>query len=101
LEAPYLNVLAEKEYTLPKFPKISAISWNKYLDKNVTCSVSFRPKNIDKDSESYYKVRSDDRPVIETEDKLIKNLNLDDDFVGPNLQYFIGVQSSSNEESKV
>lgn len=34
LETPYMNVLAEKEYTLPKLPFVTAISWNKYLDKN-------------------------------------------------------------------
>lgn len=53
--------------------------------------MSFRPKNIDKDSDGYYKVRSDDTPIIETEDKLVKNLNLDENFIGPDLRYFIGV----------
>jgi len=80
-----MNVLAEKEYTLPKLPFVTAISWNSYLDKNQTCKVTFKPSNIDKDSTSYYRVKSSDEPIIETENKLVKNLNLDENFVGPNI----------------
>lgn len=70
-------------------PSIEAISWNSYLEKNMTCTLYFNSTNIDAASTEARKVQSDNKPLFETNPNIIKNIYLDQHYVGPNLKYEI------------
>lgn len=70
-------------------PSVEAISWNSYLEKNMTCTLYFNSTNIDAASTEPRKVQSDTGPLFETNPNIIKNILLDQHYVGPNLKYEI------------
>lgn len=94
LEQPHLNVRALEE-SGARFPVLTAISWNRYLNVNQTCNISFNPKNIDSASLEVRKVFEENQPFFETSSEINKDIRLNSHYAGPNLHYEMEVQFSS------
>lgn len=87
-----MNVQAREQAGI-RIPILTAISWNKFLDKNQTCTINFNPKNIETGSKEARKVFNKESAYFETDAEEEKNIFLDNHYIGPNLQYQLPVMN--------
>lgn len=100
LEQPHLNVRANKESSL-RFPVLTAISWNRFLNRNQTCKINFYPKNIESSSMEARKVFKNEAEYFESDAEEEKNIFLDNHYIGPNLEYELMVKNGETTSFEV